>query len=692
MNTRVALLITFAFLASVAGGADAYSMASVNSLLASYSVPNAIAMHLHPVNVTYGSGSYVLLYSAGNTLEFVVNVTSGYSIVTNQSSIAAVISNETLAMSYAQANFSRLESQMHKFESSSSGPITDCLVEAGYYHTNNTCTLDNYCRSCATVPVCSKALAALGGPDSAFGFGLMNFYTNYTQLSDAYMGFNATVSSINKTNIGQLVPQLNNSISRISQITSTIGKNPIFPPPQLTPSQVNTCIGYGSNLLSAPWYCASVGFCESLTFNNTALSNVQSTLSSMLSLPFTSAQINQVAAGAASNADLYVTPIVTRQKGEQLAIMLNTTLRGYNSTVSSVNALLSHISNASLSARLSAFESNYSHLVSDYASLNMTEQNRSMASQKSALLASYLQLNASYGSAVNTARNNTALLIALQLEGNNNQRIAALAFDQLQLSAQLNGRVSNISQSDVKLAQLHQQLVAAAGSSVDSADVLHQLSASIATAILPAFREQYSQSVSIAPLAGSLPNIIVGLVVLAFAVIMYLRAGGRQHKQTNLASRKHNHKAINRNIYLLVAILALAFIIGSYAYASLANSSAPFGSFTAAVASSNTIVIALNGTSTQGMLSCAAKVSSQASSLNKTVQSITILGDRCSSASGIEATGACLAAYASRNVPVIILSNGNTTSIHLYSYYGTVLSVRGNSSSMASCPAALLVG
>ncbi len=137
--------------------------------------------------------------------------------------------------------------------------------------------------------------------------------------------------------------------------------------------------------------------------------------------------------------------------------------------------------------------------------------------------------------------------------------------------------------------------------------------------------------------------------------------------------------------------LVIVFAGLTYVAASGANVSAPIATFDNMLAASSSPVIIINGTITNGTASCASSVQSIVASLNKTPTLVYITNSTCKVGTTIKNASSCLNSYASKNIPVIIFTNSSKSSIRVYSLYGTMLSLSGNSSFMSRCPAALLL-
>ena len=415
-TTRALLAFVFTVIA-VSGGLHAYSTQGVDSALSGYGVPSSVVSGLTAVNMTYSGHSYVALYS-GKTLYFLLNVSSpSYSFVLNSTSIYDVINGHAVNVSVLQSNLTKLSSQMKLFISSSSSAINDCLMETGLSG-GTTCTLANACESCQQIPVCKDALDATDGPSGPMGKGIMAFESQYDEMNSSLSAFYDGTSGITSSNAQSKLAQVTSAFNNISTISSTIYMNPIFPPTaNITVAQTSTCINYLSNMDSAPWYCNAIGFCLGLNYNYTKLTYMQGVLTVLNSLPIASSQVMLIADNASAMEGKYVASPPDKQQRAYVAKMLNTTLAGYGPLVNDTSALLTHVSNASLSGALATLKASYANAISDYATENLIATNQTLAAQYATLRRVYASENASYSSLLSLAKNNTRTLIELQMEG-----------------------------------------------------------------------------------------------------------------------------------------------------------------------------------------------------------------------------------------------------------------------------------
>jgi hypothetical protein len=681
----------------------AYSTSSVKSLLSSYSVPSAIINSLTFTNISYMGSNYAALYQ-GSSLFMVVNVTgSQYSVLLNASQIFNVIKGTTLQNSLSSTEFKSLAAMMHQYQNSSIAPVSDCLNLTGLSR-GFSCTLANMCESCRFVPACGSytgnPLYATGGPTGIFAQGIMQFESSYSSLNSSFNTFYSTLNSMNASSAASGVVSLGTAFGSISNITSSLYKNPIFPPlANITSQQFAICSAYmGGGTYSvnvsapgAPWYCNAIGYCPYLSYNYTLLGQLDSRITAIMQLPITNQQIMGVAKNASNNAGAYVAPIVGKQKTAELNQIFNTTLLGYPAVVNGSQALLNHVSNQTLFNSLSAMASLYSNVTSNYLSMNLMSANRSLALSFTTLKNAYDKVNSTYSSALNLANNNTALIIEAQLNSRSaNQQELDLAYIELAYNNAINGRISNLTYLTNELslmAQDAQSLYSGSLPLLSATELSRAIDGQFVKVLAPSLGLNYATAVALAPALSSLLSLLIGLLVLGVVSLFYLRLKAKRKLALSHRTRRNWHR-----VFVIVLVAILIYVIVTYAYASGANAFAPSSAFSGALHGSKFLVIEVNGTSTTSEIACANLLMQKAKSLLKQPVFAYVSNGVCSIGNATTSLSSCMTLFSSNNMPVIVLTNSNSeTGMSIYSFYGTYLSVTGNSTYMQSCYPALLL-
>lgn len=683
MNTRVylAFLIT---ICAVSVSLQAYSMPGVNSLLSEYGVPNSIISGLAPVNITHSGDAYVALYRGG-ALYFLVNVTDNtYSFVLNSTSIYNVIKDHVVSDSLQRADFATIASQMHAYQKSSASQINDCLTETGIAQ-GSVCTLANYCYSCQEIPVCKRVLDATGGPSGVLGKGIATFEIQYDQLNQSFNTFYAAVAALDTSNAQLELARMNGAFDNISSITQVMYQNSIFPPTEdITPGVIANCVYYISSS-SSPWYCTALGFCANLNYNYTKLDYIRALLNNLNALPLSDSQIRQIAANTSSTQNLYVGPILLRQKQALLARMLNASLPGYGLLVNSTGSLLSHVSNASLSGALVALRSSYANVLANYATANLVLANRTLSAQYATLAGLYGRVNATYSSLTGQAANNTEKLIELQMKGGVSPDVANLAFDEFALNngASASG-LGSLATLNSEAGAIAQKLSSYSTSVISLVELARALDRPFIT--LAASGLSYSSAVSLAPALGALLSLIIGAAV--FVLILVYRSRLHRHRKVVLNERTKKNWRI---IFAFLLVLIMLYALATYVLLSYASSSAPFGAVRGALDSSKRLVIAINGTPTTEEYACANSMRAALLAENRTATIATFTNGLCNAESLTGSIDSCMSVFADTGVPVVVLTETSAPGISAYSLYGSRLDVSGPAWVMNDCYAKYMV-
>ena len=144
-------------------------------------------------------------------------------------------------------------------------------------------------------------------------------------------------------------------------------------------------------------------------------------------------------------------------------------------------------------------------------------------------------------------------------------------------------------------------------------------------------------------------------------------------------------------LFGIVWIFIILYVGLTYLYASEANTFAPISAFDSAVAQSHYVVVALNGTPSLSQYQCASLVSKNLISMGKGPVLIYINNNTCTVGSNSVSLSTCMNYYARSGIPMVILTNSNSSLIKPYSFYGSYLAFNGNESIMNACYAALLL-
>ena len=645
-------------------------------------------------NSTVSGHSYSIV-SVNSSSTIIVN-TSGakYSFVLNSTTAAAVLGPYYLALYVPSSSvLQSLNSSIRSFQSSSQASLNDCFIETGLqsYLCNSGDSL-NTCmqKSCQSVPVCNKVLNKFGVP-SSFADGIYNFSVQYYELNGSYRQFYSALSKINSTNYGAQMAALQSIEGNISHISSTMYENPIFPAPSSYSINYisSVCNQYGS--FGGPWYCYAVGFCFPPSFNSTKLSNVNSAISNVLSNPVTSSSIGAKASADVSAAEALYEPVVGKALTAQFNTMINQTQARYTSLVANLTFLSERFSNASL-------ETGLGDLVNGYQSVKGkgTNQNLSYAANQLGMLidnasALYTRVSSQYLPAYNLAYNNSALILAKELDfqGTPPQPLTALAFQQAKLNQELNSKLnySQLSGLQTQLQAVHTQAVGM-GSPLSLGGLMQSSYGGLLSSLLGTGAALQS-SESSAPAYAAAIAIAEGLVVMA---IIYLATYFRLKRKHRLKFTPSVRRAW-RNLFILVFILVLVYAGATYSVAQGASTFLPLEQYVSGMRSAGYAYVLVNNTiaSNTSVQQCVAALKSAAASSGLTLYVLNFTqAYSCrlnSTVSGVQCSSKIVGSY----YPTIVIDNSSGSSLVYHGLYGRVLYASGSAAEGAACPLGVAV-
>lgn len=652
------------------------------TLLRTYNITNSTISQISVTNITYSGKTYSELFLNSNPY-LLVNTTKSttYSFVIGEPSIAAIITNNTIKSKISTLGLTSIAATMGLFLNSSAPAINDCLVETGL--SGGTCTLANGCQSCQFVPACNRVLEGTGGPGDTFGLGIINFSQDYHELSTNSSLFFKSTSNVSVNNFQTDIANINLAFKNLYNITNNIYQNPIFPPPasiNYTSCQTIGVSTLNTSLAGAPWYCNAVGFCELTTYNYTQLIVIQGMINTLNSNAPTSTYINSVATSINNTVSAIIVPQLNAAKASQLRTALNTTLLNYGTVVNETSALLSHLPNATLSVDLSILEHDYNNLKSNYLGINVTIAASGVSKDLANVTSAYSVQAPLYTKILATAKNNTALLIALQTQSNN-PAVSSIAYNETQINAMISGSaITNTTGTLASLNKISTQAKSQEGVSANPSGISRAVDGPFITALAPSLGLSYQAAIASVPALSAVLSLIIGIVVLLIAYLYYHGLKSKHKVRLN-----PNTQRAWRTLFLVIGFLVLIFIGLTYYLAYAANSSSSILSFASTVQSSSKVGIVLNGTATPQMISCANLLYNQSLTYKKNATIAYVSGITCTINGSPYTSSQCLNSFVAKGTPIIVLTNSNAPSIMAYSMYGTALYASGNSTFMAAC-------
>lgn len=667
----------------------------MSSYLSAY-VPNSVIANSTFSNITYGNATYSIMHISTSD-NILINTTNGHYSMVLDNSTAYMVLTPYLKKNYAPSSslINKINSTIALYQKQANPPLADCLIETGVGRLdlihNNSLTNNTATQACFTVPECRKSFYNYSGASGPLIQGIRDFGNQYINLNNSYRSFFELASSLNSSDFYSNVQGMLTDIGNLTTIQKTMPSNPLFPLPQnFNPSLLGTCINYNAN--NMPWYCQDIGDCQYTTFNSTTLNDAYSQVSGLLALPVYNKTIQSYADNATLTAKSYVEPVIIKQNTTLLDAFLNVTMPKYNLTVSNAKFALSKISNSTLSSALANLESEMSGILSAGIYQNITKANvlvsndiGNVSNLTSTLLLPYDQLIAN-------AQNGTAEIMLKQLNYVNPPSTASfLALRQQKLNAQLAG---SLNKSTLDALMLESSSIASNASALPTPmsvpAFLKGIDGGMVSAMLYGSTASIPAKEASAPLYAALISfIIAAILILVFYGFTYARLS-RKHKI------KHSKRVKRAWMFLFIGLLIIGLVYAAitYSIASSASSFLPVSSFMARVASSNTVLIAINGTNTlslsgisSGSLGCAGALQQTLKNAGKRTGIIAVQNYTCtvSNVTAGSSGTSCYNDILGSGTPLIQIDEANSSYVTYKGMYGTVLYASGSVASGTSC-------
>ncbi len=698
MYTIALALVILSFMAVQAGARAGAVITSANTLayntqfhvfLAQYLSPTTISSSVY-YNQSIGNDTYVImqLSKVQNTYVIVNTTNNAYSFVLDNSTAYSLLRPLILVRYYPNSTvLNSLNALMLSFQQTAAPPLADCLVETGL-NTGLTCTLANGCASCQIVPVCRKFLAATSnyatsnstaslpvGSNLAV-VSISNFSVAYSNLNSSYNSYFSLLSKINQSNAHSTFQLLHTSVNRLSNISTNLPHNPLFPVPQgFNPSNFSACTSYVTT--QAPWYCNAVGYCRATSFNSTKLYLISATLTNLAALPLSNTSQHAIS----ENATLKAFSLLEPSLQTSLTAIIDANYGMYNATTANSTALLGVYYNASLLNATTALQGTFTKLVGYDFHINASTYNATLASQFASLSLIYIPLNAQHNTLEAITTNNTALVLQRELEYQSEpSSLASLAYSQQSLNDLLVSGI-NSSQYAAIYAQLKtvQSGLNAIGAPTSMPAFIKKVDGGFVGSILGGSNAPVPDKLSAAPL-------YVFLLTLAISIVVILAIYFGTYHHLKRRNRLRLHAAAKRAwliLFIVLFVVGVAFSYLTSTYAAQANTFLPVDGFIAQIASHNTVFIAFNTNATaanQSIRQCAATINDTLSDLNKTVDAIVIQNYTC-----IGSNPYCFDQILASGQPVIVLTQSPVSYVTYKGMYGQTLYAGGEAASGSQC-------
>jgi hypothetical protein len=549
-------------------------------------------------------------------------------------------------------------------------------------HGGATCTYANYCASCGSVPVCREALSGTGGVTGPLGMGIMNFSAQYNQLNSSYNQYFSLLANITPSNINTNLAQMSSDLSTMGTVSAEMPNNPLFPlPAGFNPSQLSICPTY-TNMAAAPWYCSALGYCMSVSFNSSALSQAQSLVSSLQNLPVSNTTIYKVSVNSSAAVNSYALALAKAKNYTLFNATMKLLVPLYNGAVANATVAYNRTQNPSINAALAKLKTTFTTVQSAGPNQNVIKANALVMGLISNLTAVSSGANSAYQQMTALATNNTLAILIAQ----NNYRtipvaLAALASKQQDLNAhilQQNLNTSVITATTAQLKNISAEIKAFGGSSSALAVFVKAADSGFVSGLLGALNMPPQAKVSLAPAIATLESLIIGVVIIL--LVYFLLYGGLKRKSKLRHHRMASHvMRAWRILFVALFVLLLVYLYVTYTYASQANSFLPLSEFNTALGSSKQVYLVTNTSEVYNtqLQQCITAIKSKLSAAGITPTSISGNGNTCTmlDSYGNNLTGAnCYDHMLSLGTPAIEF-NGTGATFAYSGLYGNVAHV-----------------
>ncbi len=656
-------------------------------------IPNSTIASFTFYNTTLNGNSYIIMeHGASFIVVESMPKQSNYSFVTNSSQIYKIIRPFVISEYMPKPSMlSMLNSTMNEFQSQAAPPLNDCRQETGL--NLYTCNASNACYSCQTVPICSKWLPYYGGPTGVMGLGIMNLSAQYDNLVANYSMFHSAINLLhsNQINPYYYISELKSSLNNIAYLSAKIPQNPLFPLPQnFTKSQLASCSSY---LLPTqePWYCVDIGMCEYTTFNSTLLSNMQSIVGNLSSLPLSNASIMSISENASKLALSYFLPVQYAKEKSAYEQFINSTMPLYNSTLSNAESLLSKVSNLSLSASVSRLESTMQSIKNLGINQSISLANVEINSAISNVSALYSKIFIAYNALNSSVANATGKALLYQLDfAQVPPSLAKLSAEQQALQASLLQGINStsIAYMQNQEALLSKNLSAYAYTPLSMAVLVKSLDGGIVSSMLYSAEGNVLKKINSAPAYAALISFIIGLIALLF---IYSLTYARLKKRKKIRISKSVKRAWSI-LFLLLFIIVLIYTYATYAYAVSASTFLPVSLFIAKLQGSTSaaIMISNNNAINASQLLCAEALQKALTAQGKKVAVFAAENYSCVTTNSSLSGAQCFNKLLASSVPVIYINGGNS-SISYRGLYGDMLIAQGSATYGSNCELAKII-
>jgi replicative DNA helicase len=657
------------------------------------------------VNATLSSGNYSIVIING-TYAFLLNMSENISFVENQGQIATILTDYyTLSTYPTKAELDALNSSFQSFLSSRGGDELECRVITGLSNPDGTphltCTVENNCLSCRTVPVCKDYMDhTLQSPDpmsSPVAKSILAMSYDFDVLETNMSKFKENIANLS-SGISSSLIAIKESLTAIKSAINDIGKPPIS---RIYEQYATT---HSNDALD---FCKDFYSRYNLTALNSALDKA-TTLSSRV--PTQAITNDQIASIIDKTAERKLNRTIREQR-EAFDAKYADLLAKKSNLTDKANNLLSHIRDNETAKQLVALDQtlvkirqlgdarNYSG--ADLLAQNFSQSANATDSYISGLLASYDALvtaNSSASDALFEAWlyvEPEDFVTNSRLEDLNTQKIS-VEFTVYNDSPMTLSEINNLS-DELTGIRLNANAIRDEEASASSQQV-NNLLAIIAK---PVVSFSFSIIDSFMPLSYAdkekNASLIIGALLLISDIALFLIVIGAFFYLVR-SRRIELHRLAKILWAFIFVFFLLLLVLGSLAIYNIADMQShptSFGPFISEFKKSVKVGIVadltdLNGTMRESITNCSAKIASKMESLQKSVMHYKYDGDSCIADNNTLSKSSCQNALDAN--PVIILRSGAENKATFTVFYTKKALFEGDEKFFRECTISRVLG
>jgi len=646
------------------------------------------------------SGNYSIVI-INNTYTFLLNTSDRIYLVENQASINSVLRQYYTTATYpTQVELNSLNSSFQSFLASRGKEEAECLVVTGLENPDRsprlTCTADNICESCQSVPVCRDVMKGTQETPDPMSSPLVQaiavMSVDFPLIRGNISVFNSQMAGIgNSTDVSASLLAMQQSLTSLNSLLGDMEKLPV----EIIYEQYTDYYNH-----------KALGFCRNFykVYNLTALSSAINQATQLSSRVPTEGTLEGWVSSIFDSTPTRKLNRTIREDREKFDAAYAVLLDRRNSIVQRANQSLLYIRDNSTIKQLTSLDDTLSQIAElgdkrAYDNASRLSRNFSLMadiadSQVSGLETTYNQI------LVNNESASDALFKAwLYLEPQDfvlNDKLELLRTQKASVDFTIyNSSPFSLSQANQLSDQLlNIQLSANAIVDEKSAATSNQMNSLVSVIAKPAVSFSLGVVNSVIPLSYAdkekNTSTIIAVILIAMDLFILLLTFGAffffvRSKRVELHSVAKIAWAF---IFVFFIVLLALSTLAIYNVADLQSHPTNFGPFLSEMKSSSKVGVVveltdLNATMTEKMVNCSERIASKLTSLNKSVMDFRYDGDNCFAGNLTQSKSSCENDIDAN--PVMILRSGEEDKATFMVFYTKKATFEGGEKFFEDC-------